>query len=410
MTFDYASFFRPDLPAPAARWTGFPRYNFIGGHNDAGHVPVDRLAEAARDVLLREGRTLATYKLESGPLGYVGLRTFIADKLRARAGMTADPDEILVTTGSLQVLDLVCAAFLEPGDTVLVEADCYAGTLSRVRDTGAELIGIELDDQGLRMDHLAEVLDRLKAKGVRPKFLYTIPTVQNPTGSVLPKERRLELLNLARAHDFPIFEDDCYADLIWKGERPPAIRALDEDGRVIYCGSFSKSIAPALRVGYAVAEWPVLSRLLAVKGDAGSGALEQMTLANALDVEGFDRHVTTLAERLRDKCGLMMSALDEQFGTAASYAEPKGGIFLWVTLPDVVDSSALALAALEEGVAINPGAEWSVDEPARGRKLRLCFAHPDEETIKEGVAKLADICHREFGVPLRSANVERSGG
>ena len=192
--------------------------------------------------------------------------------------MSDGADDVLVTTGSLQALDLVNAAFIEPGDVVLVEADCYAGTLSRLRTAGAQVIGIELDDEGLRMDHLAAVLDDLKNKASRPKFLYTIPTVQNPTGTVLPRERRLEMLRLAAAYDFPIVEDDCYADLLWEGERPPAVRALDEDGRVIYCGSFSKSIAPALRVGYIVADWTVLSRLLSLKDDAGSGALEQMTL------------------------------------------------------------------------------------------------------------------------------------
>ncbi|MGI9418947.1 MAG: PLP-dependent aminotransferase family protein [Geminicoccaceae bacterium] len=407
MAFDYASFFRPDLPAPAAKWTGFPRYNFIGGHNDADHVPVEKLAEAARDVLRRDGKTLATYRLESGPQGHIGLRRFIAAKLNARAQIACDADDVLVTTGSLQVLDLVNAAFLEPGDTVIVEADCYAGTLSRLQSAGARYVGIDLDDQGMRMDHLASVLNELKAKGTKPKFLYTIPTVQNPTGTVLSKARRLELLRLASAHDIPIFEDDCYADLLWEGERPPAIRALDDDGRVIYCGSFSKSIAPALRVGYAVAEWPVISRLLSLKDDAGSGALEQMTLA-AFDVESFDDHVTALQGGLQEKCDVMMNALDEHFGTSATFDAPKGGIFIWVTLPETVDTSALAEAAAKEGLTLNPGAEWSADPVEGRRKLRLCFANPSKEVIREGVARLAEICHRETGVPPRSANIDRS--
>ncbi|MGI9498859.1 MAG: PLP-dependent aminotransferase family protein [Geminicoccaceae bacterium] len=407
MTFDYASFFRRDLPAPAAKWSQFPRYNFVGGHNDADCVPVDRLAEAARDAVLREGRTLATYRQNNGPQGYLGLREFIAAKLQTRARMPCTADDILVTTGSMQALDLVNAAFLEAGDTVLVEADCYGGALSGIAAAGAVAIGIEMDEQGMRMDCLASVLDDLKARAVRPKFLYTIPTVQNPTGTVLPRERRLEMLRLAAVHDLPIFEDDCYADLLWEGDRPPAIRALDEDGRVIYCGSFSKSIAPALRVGYAVAEWPVLSRLLALKRDAGSGALEQMTLA-ALGVEGFDEHVSTLSQGLREKCALMMSALDEHFGTAATFSAPKGGIFLWVALPSSVDTTSLAEAALKEGLAINPGAEWSTDETGGRRRLRLCFANPSKETIRDGIARLAEICHRETGIPARSANVERS--
>jgi len=408
MAFDYGSSFRPGLPAPAAKWSGFPRYNFIGGHNDADHVPIEKLAAAARDALLREGRTLATYRLNSGPQGYLGLRRFIAAKLGGRAGMTADAEDVMITSGSLQVLDLINAAFLTPGDTVIVEADSYAGTLDRIKASGATLVGVDLDEQGLCMDHLAERLEALKAKGVRPKYLYTIPTVQNPTGTVLPIERRRELLRLASLYDFPIVEDDCYADLLWGGPRPPALRALDEEGRVIYCGSFSKSVAPALRVGYAVAEWAVLSRLLALKTDAGSGALEQMTLA-AFDVDSFDGHVTALQKRLREKCAVMMGALDEHFGTAATFRAPEGGIFIWISLPPEVDTTRLAVTAAKEGVTLNAGAAWSAD-PATGRhKLRLCFAHPSKEDIREGVAKLAAICHRETGIPLRSGNVDRSG-
>ena len=407
MAFDYSSFFRADIPPAAARWSGFPKYNFIGGHNDEDEVPVDFLAKAASDALLREGRTLATYRLQSGPLGYIGLRNFIAEKLAARAGMTCNTDDIYITTGSLQAIDLVIAAFLEPGDTVIVEKACYSGTLSRVRACGAEHVGVDLDDDGMRMDQLASVLEGLQKESKKPKFIYTIPTVQNPTGTVMTEERRLEMLRLAAAYDIPIFEDDCYADLLWEGKRPKAIRALDDGGRVIYCGSFSKSIAPALRVGYVVAEWSVLSRLLALEPGAGSGALEQMTLA-AFDVQSFKDHVDVLQRTLRDKCEVMMAALDEQFGAAADYKAPKGGIFIWITLQDGVDTSKLAVAAAAEGVAINPGVDWSTDAQSGRRQLRLCFAHPSKEIIKEGVAKLADICHRQTGIPKRSSNVERS--
>ncbi len=406
MTFDYASFFRADIPAAAAKWSGFPKYNFIGGHNDEDRVPVEKLAKAASDALLREGHTLATYRLQSGPLGYIKLREFIAEKLKARAGMACTADDVYVTTGSLQAIDLVNAAFLEPGDTVVVEKASYAGTLSRIRACGAEPVGVDVDDDGMCMDSLAVVLDDLKGRSKKPKFIYTIPTVQNPTGTVMSETRRLEMLRLAAAHDMPIFEDDCYADLLWEGERPKAIRALDDSGRVIYCGSFSKSIAPALRVGYVVAEWSVLSRLLPLEPGAGNGALEQLTLAD-YDVASFNRHVDELQQTLRDKSEVMIAALEEQFGASAEFKRPKGGIFLWITLPDEVNTSELAATAAAEGVAINPGVDWSTDEKTGRHQLRLCFANPSRETIREGVAKLAEICHRQFGIPKRSSNVER---
>ena len=175
---------------------------------------------------------------------------------------------------------------------------------------------------------------------------------------------------------------------------------------VIHIGSFSKSIAPALRVGYLVAHWEALSRLLALKTDAGSGSLEQMVLAEYC-TRHFANHVVTLNAALKAKCDALMEALAENFGTAAEFEPPRGGIFLWVTLPAQVDTTRLFQVAAKEGIAINPGAEWSVNAPHGKRRLRLCFANPSIETIRNGVAALAEVCHREMGVPERIANVSR---
>ena len=177
-------------------------------------------------------------------------------------------------------------------------------------------------------------------------------------------------------------------------------------GSVIHVGSFSKSIAPALRVGYIVAPWSMLSRMLALKTDAGSGALEQMVLAEYC-AQHFATHVPALTRGLRGKLETLMEALAEQFGTAAEFDDPKGGIFLWVKLPDNVDTLKLYQAALAAGVAINPGPEWSTDRGHSGSRLRICFASPTHAQIREGVAILADVCRREFGVPARSGNVEK---
>jgi len=406
MAFDYSPLLSATVPPPALRWAGFPRYNFIGGHNDSGAVPVDEFIEASRRVLAREGHNLATYGLASGPQGYRPLREFLASSLEKRCGMRQTADEVLVVSGSLQALDLVNDVLLEAGDTVIVEEATYQGTLQRYDRLGVRYIGVPLDEDGIRMDSLSDCLDRLKSDGIRPKFIYTVPTVQNPTGSAMPEDRRLELLRLARVHGVPVFEDDCYAELTFDGTRPRSIRALDDQGQVIYCGSFSKTIAPALRLGYLVADWDILARLIAAKRDAGTGALEQMVLADYCAAH-FDDHVARLRGVLKEKCDAISDALAAEFGTAAEVMVPKGGIFIWVTLPDGVDTMKLFQAALAEGVAINPGAEWTAD-PANGKnKFRLCFGHPSVEDIREGVAKLADICHREFGLPERSANVGR---
>jgi 2-aminoadipate transaminase len=404
--FDFTSLLPAGLPPPAAKWTGLAKYNFIGGNNDADELPLDGLIDAANSVLTREGRTLATYGLSSGPQGYRPLRDFLVQKLKRDAGIACSADDILITSGSLQAIDLVNGVLLARGDTVIIEQECYQGSINRLTRLGVNPVGIPLDSGGMRMDALAAALDDLKRRGIHAKYIYTIPTVQHPTGTILSEQRRAEMLKLAEQHGVPIFEDDCYADLIWDHRRPPALHAMSQSGNVIHIGSFSKSIAPALRVGYIVAPWSTLSRMLAIKTDAGSGAVEQMMLAEYC-APHFAGHVPELTRGLRKKLDTLMEALNEQFGTAAEFEEPKGGIFLWVKLPDRVDTLKLYQPALKAGVAINPGPEWSVNKAYSRSRMRLCFASPTHDEIRQGIAALAEVCHREFGVPTRISNVAR---
>ena len=266
--FDFAPLLAPGTPAPSAKWNGHPKYNFIGGNVDPEQVPVEELVEAATTMLRREGKSLSMYGMNSGPLGYKPLRDFLVGKLKDHAGMNLSADNILITSGSLQGLDLVNTLLVGRGDTVLVEQETYGGTLTRLARFNANTIGVPLDDDGLRMDALKRTLDDLAKKNVKPKFIYTIPTVQNPTGSVMPEKRRAEFLEIARNAGVMIFEDECYSDLVWNLKRPPSLYAMADGEGVIFIGSFSKSIAVALRVGYVVAKWEVMSRIL---GKAGRG-------------------------------------------------------------------------------------------------------------------------------------------
>jgi len=409
MTATVTRLFRSQLPAPAAApFKGFPKFNFIGGHNDGQTLPLAAMADAASKMMLTHGHDLATYNMQSGPQGFRPLREFVARQLKTACGLRDDADHLMITSGSLQALDLVNKLLLEPGDVVIAEEASYAGAISRIRNAGATCLGVRLDEHGIDVDHLAGLLAEQRAAGKTVKYIYTIPTVQNPTGSVMPTERRKRVLELAGEYDCLIFEDDCYADLLWRGERPPAIRALDTStdgaGRVIYCGSFSKSLAPAPRVGYLAADWPVLAQMIAIKTDAGSGSLEQMMLAEFCP-QHFDSHIAQLRPALKKKCDAMMSALRENFGAHAQFEEPTGGIFIWVTLPNHIDTTRLAELALQQGVAINPGADWTVDGAANRHRLRLCFGHPSEQAIQEGVALLASICHRAFDLPLLNASM-----
>ncbi|MEM6661335.1 MAG: PLP-dependent aminotransferase family protein [Pseudomonadota bacterium] len=404
--FDFTPLLADDLPPAAGPWPGFPTHNFVGGHGDRDSIPVDSLIEAITRQMREKGPDLATYFMAGGPQGMLELREFVARKMTKDRGTPTTADQVLITSGSLQGLDLVNAVLLNPGDTVIIEENTYGGMLSKVARCKARVVGAPLDDDGIDVGALEKILDELKADGIVPKYIYTIPTVQNPTGSVMPLERRHALLKLAQSRGIPIFEDECYADLVWEGDWPAAIRGLDDTGSVIHVGSFSKSLAPALRLGYMVADWPMLGQMMATKGDAGTGVMEQMLVAEYFG-KHFDQHLTELKPRLKRKLDVLVEAVEREFGTAAEFVKPKGGIFFWMRIPGV-DTSALAPVAAAEGLQYNAGADWSTLGADAQDCLRLCFALTTEQQINDGVAKLAAIFRRETGIPARSGNVDHA--
>ena len=404
---DYSKLYSDGLPDPAAKWAPFPPYYFVGGNNDPEEIPIEGLVEAAASVLRREGSKLAIYNLGMGPQGYPDLRQFVADKSRAQRGIPASIDDIMITTGSGQGLDMISRLLVNPGDTVLCEEFCYQGALNRFRKLGAKIEGMTLDGDGIVIDALAQQLADLKAKGITPKFIYTIPTIQNPTASILPLDRRHGLIKLARDYNVAIFEDECYADLLWEGvEAPPALYALDP-GCVIHLGSFSKCLAPALRLGYIIAEWEIMRRLLPLKGDSGTGALDQMIVAEYFS-KNFNQHLGHLNGVLHDKLKAMVDAVEREFGASAECWAPKGGIFLWIKLPEGIDTRKLLKPAAEAGIIFNEGPAWAVSPHNSSNHLRLCFAMPSKQVIRDGVAAFAQVCYEQTGIPLRSANVQRA--
>ena len=406
MSFNIENFFSEVLPSSVSIYSGFPKYNFVGGHNSEESIPIAELAKSAEKVIKAEGKNLALYGHNSGPQGNLLLREFLVSYLGNYTGINISIDNILLTSGSLQALDLINKLLLNSGDTVLVEEATYGGAISRIKSLGVNHIGIKLDKDGICLDNLVSTLDELKSKNIIPKFLYTIPTVQNPTATIMPENRRKKILEIAEKYKFLIIEDDCYADLTWDRERPKSIYSLCKDERVIYCGSFSKSLAPALRVGYIVASWKVISKILGFKNDGGSGAIEQMILADFC-INNYKNHTLSLVKELKRKCDIMVKSLELEFGSIAEFDVPKGGIFIWITFPDSIDTNKLYEAALKKGIALNPGSEW-VSNPRDGdHKIRLCFANPSEQTIKEGINQLAEICFQEFGLPNIRANIKR---
>ena len=312
---DYAGLFAKNAPEGAAPWGGFPTYNFVGGHNNPETMPVEDFVESSARVL-RQGRPKPG-DLQHGkrPPRLHRAARFLVEKLAHYRGLRAPDENILITSGSNQGIELINEVLLEPGDTVVAELFTYQGVVGRWRKLQVNVVGIPLDEDGMRMDALASTLADLRSNGVRPKFIYTIPTLQNPTGTVLSMERRHEMLRLSREYGVPIFEDECYADLIWEGEWPPAICGLDDSHHVLHIGSFSKSLSPALRLGYVVAPWQVLSRMLACKTDGGTGALGQMVVADFFQ-NHYEEHMDKLRTSLKVRLQTLADALVEHFGSS----------------------------------------------------------------------------------------------
>ncbi len=404
--FRFASRFNADLPPPALRFNGLPRYNFGTGHNDPEMIPSEDLALAVARLLRDHGPALALYNLGQNPLGFEGLREVVQTKVARTRGITTSTDSILITSGSLQGMDLVNQVLLQSGDTVILEEFTYSAAISKVKKLGVHYQGAPLDEGGICIESLARLLADLKGKGIAPKYIYTIPTVQNPTGSIMSLERRQGLLALSAEYGVPIYEDECYADVLFSQDAPPALYALDPT-RVIHIGSFSKTLAPALRVGYVLADWAVLSRMLACKTDGGTAALDQMVIAEYFRLH-FDTHVERLSDVLREKLQVLTEAVQEEFGTDAEFHRPEGGLFLWLKLPEGVDVRDFATAAAAQGVVYNAGPEVACDPDGGRSYMRLCFGSLTKADIREGVARLAQVCFETTGMPMRGRNNVRS--
>ena len=395
---DYSALFNRSLPPPAGQWPGHPKYNFIGGHSDPDMVPTEEFIESAARVFRGDPRNISMYNFSGGPQGILPLREFLVEKLGEHRGINTTIDDVLITSGSGQGIELINEILLEEGDTAIVEAFSFSGALGNLRRRKVNIVGIEVDDEGMRMDHLEQALEDLRNRGVRPKYIYTTPTLQNPTGTVLTMERRFRMLELSEEYGVPIFEDECYADLIFEGEYENAIRSLDDSNRVLHIGSFSKTLGPGTRLGYVVASWDVMSRLLSRKNDAGTGVMDQMIVGDYF-THHYEDHILEMRSALQRKCDTLSSALRESFGPSVEFEIPRGGMYLWVKLPDGVDSRDLEAAALREGIAFNPGPDWSADPDAAASYIRLCFALPSEAEIWEGVEKLAEVFRREGAIP-----------
>lgn len=355
--------------------------------------PAAEMAEAAGRAILDIGKDFAFYP---GDLGHPGLREVLARREADREGTDFDPDEIALTNGSMQAVTLVGRVLMEePGDIVITEETTYSGTLGAYRGLGYRLVGVPLDEQGMDIGALRRTLENLTAAGEKPRFIYTLPTYHNPTGAVMPRQRRLEMIEAARDYDVLLVEDNCYGDVHYDdAPRPPrSLYALANGEGVVYIGSLSKILGAGVRIGYLLARQPLQQRFLDERFDAG-----QSTLSSSIVAELLRGRLPAQIERnnaaLLPKRDALLAALAEQLGGICTWRKPAGAMFLWVGLPREVDRAALFNMAEQRGLDYGYGAAYHTggeDVPF----LRLAYACPSVAMIQEGVELLAG-CLREL--------------
>jgi 2-aminoadipate transaminase len=374
--------------------------SFAGGFPSVDFFPMEKVAEVMRDLIGEEGR----YALQYGPTeGNQELRRYLADKMNGE-GISAGEDNILITNGSQQGMDLLAKVFLNPGDVVIVEEPGYVGGLGAIRNYQGERLPVPMDADGLRTDLLAARLRRLKKQGRSPKFAYIVPNFQNPTGICMSLSRRRELLNLAREFNFMIVEDNPYGEIRFEGDPVPSIKSLDSEGRVIYLGSFSKTFIPGIRVGWLVADELLVQKLACAKQatDLCSNSLGQRMAYRFASCGYIDAHVSTLSERYMLKRDLMLSCMEKCFPAGVTWTRPQGGFFIWVTLPEGMNARELLLKSIERKVAFVDGAGFFVNGNGK-TTARFSFSEACPEKISRGIAILGQLMHEEMAKILKSA-------
>jgi 2-aminoadipate transaminase len=359
----------------------------------------------------------AARALQYGPTEGMAVTAGCIAEVMAAEGTRVDPGEVIVTTGGQQVIDLVCKTLIDPGDVIVAEAPTYPGAVPTFSAYQARVEQIEMDADGMPIDELERTLDRLAAEGRRPKFIYTIPNFQNPGGVTMSMPRRRRLIEVARERELLVLEDNPYGLLRYEGEPLPTLYSLDAQavGRgggadlVIYLGTFSKILSPGLRLGWAVAPRPVLEKLnLGKQGaDLCSSSVTQLFVAAYFQERGTGgrpawlEYVEGLRDHYRSRRDAMLGALEENFGEGARWTEPQGGLFVWATLDERIDTTdLLALARKTEGVAFVPGRAAYMDvEGRRGASsMRLNFAGVPEEEIREGVRRIGRAVREQLGL------------
>ncbi len=363
----------------------------VYGHVDPNVFPIGQLQEASRLAISERAQQTLNY----GPsLGNATLRTFLRTRFARCEGLALEPSELLLTAGVSSALDMVVRVFTQPGDTVLVEAPSYHDALTIIRDYPVRLASVPLDDQGLLTDALAERLEHLVRTGERPVMLYTIPSFQNPSGFTMSAVRRDQVIDLAAQYRLLIVEDDVYRDLYFEGPPPESLFALDDDRTTIRLGSFSKVLAPGLRLGWAMGSAERIERLVnsgLIQSGGGANPFSAATVAAFCEQGWLDPHIEQLQRVYRQRRDVVLGALEDHMPRGVRWNRPGGGFFIWLELPESVSSRAVLQTAERHGITFIAGPSFYAENPTDGeRYIRLPFSFVPPHELVRAVGVLAE--------------------
>lgn len=388
---DKISSLQPSAIREILKFTADPEViPFAAGNPAPDAFPVQLIADITADIFASQPIAALQYSLTEG---YPPLRELLKTMLKQRYGVGRDTDELICVSGAQQGIELACKVLCNEGDAIICERPTFIGTINSFKSYNARLIGIDAVGDGLDLDKLEEAL---KHNTVR--LIYVIPNFQNPSGRTMSLETRKGVYALAKRYGTMILEDNPYGDLRFAGEDIPSIKSFDEDGIVIYCGSFSKVLSPGLRVGYVLAPSPVVQKIVVAKqaSDVHTTILSQMICAQFLTRVSFDEHIARLREIYRRKCTLMLEGMDKGFGGKVTYTRPEGGLFLWCTLPEGSDMMGFCREAVQRKVAVVPGSAFMPEAGDQTVSFRMNFSTPTDEQIVKGVAILSDLIAGTF--------------
>ena len=360
--------------------------SFAGGLPSPDSFPIEQLKEISCEVLEKEGAQALQYGSTEGDNK---LREILVNRYR-KDGVDITTNNLVITTASQQALDLIPKIFVNPGDKVICGLPSYLGALSAFSTYGAQMIGIRLDDKGMRADLLEKELEQMKAKGEKPKFIYIIPDFQNPTGRTWSLERRRRFIETVSRYGVAVLEDNPYGELRFEGEILPSIKSMDREGLVIGTGTFSKTFCPGMRIGWLVAAPPVIEKYVLIKqgADLCTSLRNQMEIDLFMELFDFEGNLVRLTELYRQRRNSMVAALEAMMPEGVSFTRPQGGLFLWVTLPERIKAIELLKRCLEQNVAFVPGDSFFPNGGVENT-LRLNYSNMPEDRIREGVARLA---------------------